>query len=254
MNWKHSFYQIYAITFGQSFTIDEAYRLLHELKEDRLFAIASAFAETSRAKAKVVDAKTVIEDFAAIPKGLKAQKHRSDAALLETEARFIIAQPCLDMARAELAFIENCISQIDENQTIQRMFTDFATGSQMVQSLEYAYDYTWSLIYEGPHSELMKNIYINPYAQAILSVAGECKREDLPSRELVANKLAAPLKVPSECLAVSVKVQNDMLSTDTNIMLTYQASHVKSMIDLRKKADEQLSRTGDTSIGVKGSS
>lgn len=250
MNWKHSFYQIYAITFGQSFTIDEAYRLLKEQHEDRLFSIASAFAETHRAKAKIIDAKASLREFKDT-KGIKAHERRSEAAILETEARFIIAQPCLDMARAELAFIENCILFIDAKSACRRVYDDFAIGSQLIQPLEYAYDYTWSLIYEGPHSELMKNIWINPYAQDIINTAKDFKREDCPSREQVAINLAKRLNIEETCLAVSVKIDHGLMSA-RSALAHYQNAHQVSIAKLETKKNEQLSRTDNTSIGVEG--
>lgn len=251
MNWKHSLYQIYAITVGQSFTIDEAYRLLNEQREDRLFSISSAFAETYRAKAKVIDAKRSIKEYENT-KGFAAQKRRSQAAILETEARFILAQPCLDMARVELAFIEQLIQYIDDN--CVRLHSEFAYGSQAVQPFEYAFEYLWSLIYEGPHSELMKNIWVNPFAQQIIDTAGLFANSDLKakSKDAVATALAQALSIPSESLSITVNIQLQLESAH-KLLLTYASAHDSSMLSLQEKADEQLSGDNHASPELAGS-
>jgi hypothetical protein len=248
MNWKHSLYQIYAITFGQSFTIDEAYRLLTELREDRDFAIASAFAETRRAQAKVIDAKTTELAFS---KGneLKANSRRAEASLLETRARFIIAQPCLDMARVEREYIQSLIDYIEQNKLL--IFDNPVYGAQAVQPLEYAFEHVWALTFDGSSSDLMRNIYANPYADAILKVGTQREADKMPTRISLCNALAAELNLPIEKLSVSVNVLQDVQYPRT-LIEGYGASHVKSITNLREVADAKLSGDNSASSRIEG--
>lgn len=162
MNWKHSFYQIYAISFGSSFLKWEALRILMELKEDREFAIASAFAESQRAQAKVLNAKVVIAD----DRETQANRMVAEAAMLETRARFLIAQPCLEMARAELGFIKYLIDYIDyKPDTIP-----LAVSVQDIQAMECAFDYAFSMALGETSADLLRNVYSNPYGGTVLTV------------------------------------------------------------------------------------
>ena len=248
MNWKHSLYQIYAITFGQSFTVDEAYRLLTELREDRDFAIASAFAETKRAQAKVIDAKTTEIAFS---KGreLKANSRRAEASLLETKARFIIAQPCLDMARVEREYIQSLIDYIEHNNLL--MFDNPVLGAQAVQPLEYAFEHVWALTFDGSSSDLMRNIYANPHAEAIIKVATQREDGVMPTRIGLGTALANALDLPVEKLSVSVNVLQDVQYPQA-LLTGYGASHVKSISNLREVADARLSGDSEASARIEG--
>ena len=248
MNWKHSLYQIYAITFGQSFTVDEAYRLLTELREDRDFAIASAFAETKRAQAKVIDAKTTELAFS---KGneLKANSRRSEASLLETRARFIIAQPCLDMARVEREYIQALIDHIEQNNLL--MFDNPVYGAQAVQPLEYAFEHVWALTFDGSSSDLMRNIYANPHAEAILKVGIPSEPNVMPTRIGLATRLAEALNLDPRKLSVSVNAIQDV-PYPQSLLEGYGASHVKSISSLRDVANANLSGNDTASARIEG--
>ena len=234
MNWKHSFYEIYAMTFGQAFTIDEAHRLLSEQREDRLFSIASAFAESKRAQAKVIDAKVSIRDFAANPPvETKANARRAEASILETEARFIIARPCLDMAKAELQFIEALLAHIDNNNL--RIYSDTTIGYQLVQEMEIGFDYLWQLIYDGPSSSLMRNIFAHPRADSI--VASVPSPGALPSRKAVSDCIAEIYKLQPSQLAITVNVFEQIeLITHGETLTPYRASALIAAQRLQEKA------------------
>lgn len=249
MNWKHSFYQLHAITFGQAFTVDEAYRLLCEQREDRQFSIASAFAETKRAKAKVIDAKRNVDENRNTP-AHKSHLRRSEAAILETEARFIIAQPCLDMARAELAFIESLIAYIDNKGL--RLHEDPVFGAQAVQPLEYAYDLLWTLIHDGSSGDVMRNVWANPYAIELLDTYGELTQPPpnaFIQRAVIAEKLAKRLRIEYRHLAVSVK----HMQYDNPAILglgAYAAAHIASVEKLGEKVNAELSGVDRPGVGV----
>lgn len=251
MNWKHSLYEIYAVSFGQAFVVDEAYRILHELREDRQFAIASAFAEQKRAQAKVINAKATIRDFEQ-SKDSQANKLQAEAFVLETDARFIIAQPCLDMARVELSFINSLIEHIDALGI--RMFQDRAQGDQLVQPLEYAFEYAWSLIYDGSNSALMRNIYAHPQADAILETVAEVthvengQRPHAISRKLLSTALARKLNVAERHLAITVNAYEQIAAeVAAPAMVTFAASSNKStqrLYALEHKHDSDSSGNG----------
>ena len=235
MNWKHSLYEIYAITFGQSFTIDEAYRLLTELREDRLFAIASSFAESKRAQAKVLDAELTKKEYETKSASVsKANLRRAEAFILETDARFIIAQPCLDMSRVELGFIEHLITYIDDKGL--RLHSDFALGSQLVQPAELAYEYIWAGAFDGLHSDLARNIYAHPDAEVILKIMRDAEFIQDPSRLNLVTRLAEHYQIPMTHTAVSVNVV-DMIPTAVPTQLaTYGTSNTTSLRKLQEKA------------------
>jgi hypothetical protein len=190
MNWKHSFYEIYALSIGQAFTIDEAHRTLSEFKEDRLFSIASALSENKRAQAKTIDSLRSVEDY---KKGneSKSNLRRAEAYLGENKARIIIAQPCFDMARAEVAFIDRCLGYIEP-------FRLYATpsGYQHVQSLELAFEYvlTGAL---GLDYQTLRNIYVNPYSNAIFTIIQSVQgTQDILDVPKLSNAFASFLDLP----------------------------------------------------------
>lgn len=249
MNWKHSFYELYAMTFGQAFTIDEAHRLLNEHREDRLFSIASAGAESKRAQAKVIDAKMSIADYNATPpRESKSNFRRSEAFLLETEARFIIARPCLEMARAELNFLEMLIKYIDDNKL--RIHPRVEVGYQYVQEMEIAFDLLWQLCYDGPHSALMRNIFAHPKGDQLIEIRQEWK-EALPTRKAISESLAKVYNLHPDQLAITVNVfEKFQNAIQSEALATYRVASEKSMITLEEKALAQSSRSPETGTGV----
>ncbi|MNQ20299.1 hypothetical protein D3C85_333840 [compost metagenome] len=250
MNWKHSFYELYAMTFGQAFTIDEAHRLLSEQREDRLFSIASSFAESKRAQAKVIDAKVTQRDYAAKAES-KSNLRRSEAFILETEARFIIARPCLDMARAELAFIESLIQYIDDNNLRSHARPEVAY--QYVQEMEIAFDLIWQLAYDGPHSALMRNIFAHPKGEEIVQVTQQWK-EALPSRKAVSESLAKIYSLHPTQLAITVNVYEKLKTAiQSDALAAYQVSSQKSTVRLEETVLAQSSGSPAQSIGVESS-
>lgn len=251
MNWKHSFYELYAMTFGQAFTIDEVHRLLNEHREDRLFSIASAGAESKRAQAKVIDAKMSIADYNATPpKETKSNLRRSEAFLLETEARFIIARPCLEMARAELSFLESLIAYIDDNKL--RIHPRVEVGYQYVQEMEIAFDLVWQLAYDGPHSALMRNIFAHPQGEAIVAMRDDWNGA-LPSRKAISESLAKVYNLAPAQLAITVNVFDKLKSQiQSDALKVYRLSSEKAMISLEEKAFAQSSGSPETGIGAPG--
>ncbi|AGS82007.1 hypothetical protein O152_gp123 [Pseudomonas phage PaBG] len=252
MNWKHSLYEIYAVSFGQAFIIDEAYRILHELREDRQFAIAAAFAEQKRAQAKVINAKATIRDYQN-NKDTQANKLQAEAFVLETDARFIIAQPCLDMARVELSFIESLINHIDDLGL--RMFPDRAVGDQLVQPLEYAYEYAWSLIYDGSNSAIMRNIFAHPQGEKILDVVAGFAPQDgkpqLVTRTALCSAMAQALNIDAKHLAITVNAYDQIAAAVTSqYLVTFAASSESStrrLYALEGKHDSNPSGDGGPS-------
>lgn len=252
MNWKHSFYGITAITLGQAFSIDEAYRLLKELQEDRLFSIASSFAESKRAQAKVIDAKVAIRDYDAKLES-KSNLRRSEAFILETDARFIIAQPCLDMAYGELAFITHLIDHIDSNGL--RIHSDFTVGSQLIQPMEIAYEYIWAVAYDGLHSQLARNVYAHPMAEIILDIARNpaiSKDPRRASRVHLTGALAERLHIAPEQLAITVNATNMIEKVARLELNDYRKSAASSLIKLQEKAIAEPSGSPSESARITG--
>lgn len=137
MHWKHSRFEIVNIILGNCHTFDEAYRVLCELEEDRDFSISSSLAESLRAQAKVVTAKSMLADKSET----KSQKLQAECNIEEQKARKIIAQPCLDEARRELDFIRMLKSIIDPH----RVYKDYPdhVAHQLAQEREWRYELHW---------------------------------------------------------------------------------------------------------------
>lgn len=249
MNWKHSFYELYAMTFGQAFTIDEAHRLLSEHREDRLFSIASAGAESKRAQAKVIDAKMSLNDYNAVPpRESKANMRRAEAFILETDARFIIARPCMEMARAELAFLESLIKHIDDQGL--RIHVRPEVGYQMVQEMEVAFDLLWQMVYDGAHSALMRNVFAHPKGDELVQLAQQWV-EARPTRKSITDSLAKLYDLAPKRLAITVNVF-DKLSTEiqSGALEAYRLASKTSMIRLEETALAQSSGSSSPSVGV----
>ena len=137
MHWKHSRFQVTHIILGNCHTYDEAYRIVCELYEDRLFSIDSALAESKRAQSKVVQAKITLTDV----NESKAMKLLAEANIGETSARKLVAQPCMDEARRELAFLQ-CLKTLLNKYRIHRDLPD-PIAHQLCQPIEWQFDLLW---------------------------------------------------------------------------------------------------------------
>lgn len=137
MHWKHSQHQLVHVILANCHTVDEAYRVLCELEEDRLFSIESSLAESKRAQSKVIAAKLVLKDS----DESKSNKILSECFIDETLARNKLAQPCLDEARRELAFIREIKDKLEP----YRKYIELPDhqAHQACQSEEYMYDLFW---------------------------------------------------------------------------------------------------------------
>lgn len=183
MNWKHSLYEIYALSFGQSYTILEAHRILSELKQDRLFSIATVKAEALRSQGKIVDNKALVREYEESQhtgsllnvnsNASKANYRRSLAAIKETDARYAITIPTLEMAKLEISFIELGLKHIETalSDVLDSLgVNSIAEGYQYVQPIEYAVQYVdAAYLQSAQYFDLVRNIRINPYADVITS-------------------------------------------------------------------------------------
>lgn len=241
MNWKNSFHDILMLSFGQAFTVDEAYRVLHEMREDRLFAIASAFAESKRAQAKVVAARqSLSQTNVHTPKSMR---RRSEAFLIETQARTLIAQPCLDMARAELAFIESCIKHVADNNL--RIYKNFVEGCQLIQPMESAYELTWALALGGD-ATVLRNSLVHPHSDHIHSTLGAL--QDVERTELatvISHSLGQRFGLRSSDLSITVNTQQ-LISDNLYLLEAYTSSSENALEKLNGVGDE-IQRIGSGS-------
>jgi len=137
MHWKHSRFEIAHLILSNCHTCDEAYRVLCELEEDRDFAIQSSMAESLRAQAKVLASKVILSDDTESKSG----KMLAQCNIDEQKARKVTAQPCLDEARRELAFIRHLKKKVEP----QRWFATYEDhdAHQLCQRLEWKLDLHW---------------------------------------------------------------------------------------------------------------
>ncbi len=164
MNWKDSLYGIYMKSYRQAFTKSEVSRLLCEMKEDRLFSIESALAESKRAQAKVAGAKQQLEQ----KKSAHEFTLRAESYIMETRSRTIIAQTCLDMARIELAFIDHLLVDLPVS----------VVQWQAVQEYETAYELVWAIVTGGGTPDVMRTAACHTKSRIISRTVGELACED----------------------------------------------------------------------------
>lgn len=233
MNWKTSLHEIYMLSFGQALTMDEAFRSLLEMKEDRMFSIASAHAESKRAQAKVIGAKQSL----ATDGTPKALRRRSEAFLLETNARFMIAQPCLDMARVELGFINRLLAYIEANDLL--IWPNYLEGFQLVQEVESAYELVWSLLLE-PNAAVVRNYLCHPLKNTI-KAARDCVTQETmhDARTLIAESFSRELRLDPTKLTISVNSPSMFIDAELKATLpAYSASFKLGTEKLRVALDE----------------
>lgn len=182
MHWKHSRFEIAFIILGNCHTYDEAYRVLSELSEDRQFAIDSSLAESKRAQSKVVSAKTILND----PHESRSGKLLAECNIDEQAARKIIAQPCLDEARRELAFIRKLMERLEP----LRMFRCANhIAFQALQPLEWKLDLHWKtfnyLCSTGmiPYEHLMM-LRMHPESDVLLKEAEQLRDNMMNARSV----------------------------------------------------------------------
>lgn len=139
MHWKHSRFDIVYLVLGNCHTVDEAYRVLCELEEDRQMAINTSYAESKRAEGKVISAKVTIAD----PRSSHTELKRAESYIMETDARRVVTQLALDEAKRELSFIQS----LKEKLRPHRMFGDYADydAFQLIQPIEWRYDIFWQM-------------------------------------------------------------------------------------------------------------
>jgi len=111
MHWLHSVDQIIYSVGGACYTKLEFIRVLHELAEDRRFALASSVAEGTRSHSKTVLSREIHKD----PDESETNRVRARADLLENVARTTIAEPAWYAGRVELFAIERILDRVKEN-------------------------------------------------------------------------------------------------------------------------------------------
>lgn len=147
MHWKHSRYQIVYQILGNCHTVDEAYRVLCELEEDRDFSIKISFVESFRAQAKVVSNKSILNtsQHNALNNSMifetEGNMLQAQAFIDEVKARTPMAQSCLDEARREISFIQTLKSKIDPFRRYRNY--DLHEANQLCQVEEYYFDLLW---------------------------------------------------------------------------------------------------------------
>lgn len=170
MNWKNSNFQIFYHVLGNCHTVVEGLRVLHELRQDRIFSIKLSIAESKRSESKVLAAKAILSD-----------KNESNPAKLtslcnieEQSARSEIAQPCYDAAINELSFIEYLIETLEAEYGVKDI-NDF----QRVQPVENALDiivraYTSIILHGSPSPDLINESRNSPFRDNIVSAIYKC--------------------------------------------------------------------------------
>lgn len=224
MNWNDSLHEIHMKTFVQPFTQVETHRLLCELLEDRQFSIASALAESKRAQAKVVSAKRTLEDC----NGLQEFRLRAEAYVMETEARHLIAQTCLDMARLEVAFIKYLLTKVPHYMPIQW---------QMVQEYESAYELVWGQLTGVNSPHVLRTLMCHSQRAAIDSTMNDLYSKEEITRSDVSSKLFEELQKINDSFNPNLKLSVH-LPTFQNLASVFIEGH----LELLAKYSDSLSK------------
>lgn len=176
MNWKEPLHSIYMKTVLQPLTVVESSRILNEMKEDRKFSIVSSYAESKRAQAKVVGAVRSLDD----PQDLQEFHLRSESYLIETRARSMLAQSCLDMARIELAFIEYLLDRLTNLR-----YDLSANAWQQVQVIESAYELVWAALTTPLQGDAMRTFASHTYAEVMYEIVASFKDKPVLRKNVV---------------------------------------------------------------------
>jgi len=176
MNWKNSDFQIFYHIVGNCHTGVEALRVLHELKQDRSFAIKSSLAEAKRSEAKVLAARRILGD----EKESTSQKMRSLCDVEEQDARMEIAQPCYTAALHELSFIEYLIDKLGKITGLGSQPSPLEF--QKIQPIENAYDivlraHTSIALYGSPSAEIINESRNSPYRVHVIEAVHQLMAE-----------------------------------------------------------------------------
>lgn len=136
MHWRNSSFQVAYFLVGKCHTADEAYRVLHELREERQMALDNAKASSLRTQARQMRAQRIIDDAEDVVAVLEAQ-----ADLLEIDAFAKNSQDCIDEAQRELSFIDVMLERINPHRKFKHLPDHEA--HQACQQEEWKYELAW---------------------------------------------------------------------------------------------------------------
>lgn len=142
MHWLHSVDQLVSHVGSTSHTVDEYYRVLCELLEDRQFAVVSAFAEAKRCEGANILDEIIAKDKEEKPN----HRLKAEANLLQNKSRSIIATPALDAARLEIWAIQTLLSEIESERAYKDLPAPLA--HQKIQYYENILDLAWKAFVE----------------------------------------------------------------------------------------------------------
>lgn len=134
MHWKNSRFQVVYFLVGKKHTPDEAYRLLQELKEERVTAYANVKASDLRTRAKVLKAQRIIDS----PESDEVAVLEAQADIAEVDAFKDQGQACIDEAQREIEFLDMLIAKIEPH----RKYAGYADHEayQLTQQEEWKYE------------------------------------------------------------------------------------------------------------------
>lgn len=119
---------------GACFTYTEFARVLHEMLEDRKFAISSGCAESYRSEGRRVASNVALKNSGET----ETMKLRATATLLEDSSRHLIALPSLHAAKVELHLIENLLTRV-----MQKVDDDIPYAFHACQKNENTLNLLW---------------------------------------------------------------------------------------------------------------
>lgn len=149
MHWRNSNVQILYFIVGKTHTPDEAYRVLLELREERVTALNSARASSLRDEAKRIMALRRIKYSGAMgPRtGLftdtdsHLQVLSAEADLAELDSFKVQGQACIDQAGREVEFISYLIARLEPHRVYSHL--EVHAAHQACQLEEWRWELVW---------------------------------------------------------------------------------------------------------------
>ena len=150
MHWRNSNVQILYIIVGKTHTPDEAYRVLLELREERITALNSARASSLRDEAKRLLAirrikhsgsTTPATGLFASDTDLHAQLLNAEADIAELDSFKAQGQACIDQAAREVEFIGHLIARLEPHRQYRHL--ELHAAHQACQLEEWRWELVW---------------------------------------------------------------------------------------------------------------
>jgi hypothetical protein len=195
-NRQNSNFQILHFLVGSCHTVDAAYSLLCDLKEDREMALATVKTADLRSRAKISKANTIINDS----NSKEYEILEAQADLEELNSSKEVSQRNIDAAQDELNFIIDCMSKLEPHRKFAHL--SLPESHQAMQQEE------WKLeLVHRAENYLLTTGSIPPEHFETMRQHPEFKTELVPQIEQIRIKVSQGLSLSKISLKTSSVMQ-----------------------------------------------